>query len=747
MSKGYDSTVDLIVKFLKQLGFNVTGGVSDIAAWVAKNPAQAAIVAKAITGALGGIKSVGGIGNILAAIGAAHNAGFSYKQIMTALVKRAAGASAESAGLSFATKGAAVLSSLKVAGLVAATIFATESVKHAKKAWNVKLEALKNNPSAKTAWEFYWETRIPVVTYRQLRSLFTHDDGMTKKEKQREKLVQEANVALENYEDTFAKQDGMTSRPKAGTPAETEWKREVERRMSKSLKTSHTKTNDKSWYWRGLAAHLMSTDLTWTGLKEYNSDMNLSFTVAAAFRVSLLPPIKDLVLHPQLKSNIEILTQGLRGKNTGAWNYTEEDVYRYQMGLSAIIARARYLHKILATTKFRDIEVTDVQIYLLNALFPGNTFAQSRALYNDLIVNRASYCEQLNTIAKDVNTFPLKGNTLVSRWNYIADKCIKDYSGPKPVYGMYALQNIYMATAASETVYRFSKTCTSLASLINDLNAAVAEFKISGGVFGKIKGDYIKLMGANDKEAFNNIPYITGAEVVSFDYDVEAVDQLRSGRFCPLQQTVLSLPSYSGTAANYSIYYKWNTAGNTGTFKDFLYYTRSGEDIPVICTTERKDLDKAENIQMVQFGAGLDVANASGTASNTIHCGLSDCTPTILEEMSWITEGSAPVVHTCAGIINTDGDTLSYNTDNWLSVNMNASYVSDLIQMDFLPRIYIGKGYVAQFFVSPLQRLIDVDNYTTYTHKQFQQLNNVGVYSLTYLFSIEELKIMGILNS
>lgn len=548
-----------------------------------------------------------------------------------------------------------------------------------------------------------------------------------------------AKSAIETAKyDRAAKEGGFVERP-THPQAENEWQKEVGKFMNK--KTQKFSLNAPAWYWQGLASKLMSTVLTWTSLKQYNA--RYGFVSCCGIRVGLTLPTEAKALHYQVKANTNILWQALRGKNTGAFNYTENDVYAYQWGVSALIARHRYLCKLLSLSNKYDPEVTAQTDALYEAIFNG----RGSVVRQDTVVNKPSYCERLNTIAKALNAYALKGNTLISRWNYLADKCISDYNGPKAIKAIYKIElypNLNPSGSSPELVYvPVNYSTATIGTLITNLEADVDAIRTwNSGVLLKVAGDMIKLLGAT-RDAFANCNYINGAEVPQFAYDPEAADQLRNGKmFEPNlgNSTQYVAPSYGGSLENLTGGIGFQSPStNTADFSQLDMFNNEW----LVTSDRNKVFSSAENLQLIQFACNLQCKDPGlkvGTEIIAIDHGTS-----ILMGFTIIGYNSSnvPVGKEIKAVMNIGNSPLTVNGQ---LVNVGLNEINKILQIDFFPSPEITREDAANTTVLFYGRWLDVDDYAYMTAQQYRQMNNVAVYSQSFVFNPEDVKIIGIIG-
>lgn len=738
----------------RDMGVKLVLNSSEIAKWAADNPAAAAAMLKTAGAIIQNVKGVDFAG-LMKAVAQARLDGASMKEILGGLAK---GAWKGSGGAKAVGIGAA-----KIAAIAAAAAFAKETVKHAGEAWNAQTEDISESikegnvgRTIKNVWELAWETSIPVATFRQFQSFgrwitgksgkSNDDAGLQSSGKSQER--QSKDLTAKYKKDAESHMVTKPSNPAAAHEWEKEQNRRVEINMSKenrNKKSDSTKKNSPIWYWQGKASKILASTLTWSTIKQYVS--GAKFMTSAVMKVDLTIPTEYVSattckIHHEVQSNIEILYQALRGKNTGAYTYTEEEVYWYVVNLASLIAKVRMLHKVLAISNTRSFEVKDIHKHLMVGLKGDRNSALT--LLTDIINNKASYVAQINDLAKDLNTFAYLDSTLLSRWNYIADKAIQDYNGPKAVKGVYAIHyapaldasgNIIMEAlfATNTTITTFSTYIGYVKTHLQRFMDKVGSLSPTSGLAARISGDMIKLLGATSK-TFGNVPYITGSEALTFEYDAEAVDQLRNAKMLPYTPQVAPYAGTAITAPNFSV-------GNGGTATS-INLGEYGSNDRVITTDRNKEFVAAENIQMVQFQANV---NVSAIASNSVKVYTTEAGTTNLNRMTITSYSNNTTIeyYTISGLLDVD-NALQYGGGSTDCQGFVSKTLPLLVQCDFCPRIQIVAASGTSITAPAVY--CDLDNYAFMSERQYKDLNTVAVYSQYFYFNPEDVNIKGILE-
>lgn len=767
LSKFINALIDVATK----LGVKLTLSSTEVAKWANSNPEIAAALAKAGMSIFNTAKTANWSG-IIQTAASLHADGYSWKQIIAGIGK---GAFKGSGGAKALGVGAA-----KVLAVFAAAAFAKCTVKEAAKAWDIKTEKIKEGWKSGNAgkvvqglWELSWETSIPVATYRQFESFFKSFGKKKKKQPdpEAEKRVA-ANIrarsnpmtnqgySVQEYE--HEAEDYEMGPAPTNPAAYNAWKKEVEmRRQHKdvySKKSTGSKVNDIAWYNQGDASKISAGTLTWSDVKTNDYKFKYPFVAASAVNVAILMPMEKLgtysYIHSRIKQNINVLFQALRGKNTGAFNYEEGDVFNYVYCLSTLIARIRYLQKVLRLANTHDVLVDNLHIALTDlAINPSVT---SKYTYDDIVKNAPQYISRLNSLVEEINTYALPANTLISRWNYIADKGFKDYNGKQAVYCFYkvAVWPKFRVNAVPMTQTKledFSGT-TIFGQLLSDLEVDVHAFRTLGtvaapgtasNVMVKISGDMIKLLGAN-ASTFANVNYYTGNPSQSFDYDVEAIDQLRNAKIFTPSQSLL----YAGYSGNYQIIGKVQTVQTGQYMTDMVANDPTFQDGYLITTERNMTASGPENVQLLQFfwNARLE-ADADDTTIGNIT--MEDCSATFITRITSLYY--TPNARTFTAIDNYQW--LPLGTTARLKVTSiysgSAISLSNAIermcinaQLDYVPQpVLLTDSSGAH----PQSQAIDVDNFAHITKDQYKLFNNVAAYSLTYYWHPDQLNINGII--
>jgi len=765
----------------RDMGVKLTIDSSALAKWAAENPAATAALLKAAGNIIHGVKATEFAG-LMEAVAKARLDGASMKQILGGLGK---GAWKGAGGAKALGIGAA-----KIAGLAIAAAFAKETVKSAAKAWNAQTSDIAEGWSegnagkvAKNIWELGWETSIPVATFRQLQSFGRWITGNGKKSKdagvqgsggagrsgasaareerkmQRQAQLQEqlTNVhpmAKQGYNvntyERVAQKNNLVKAP-ANPQAYNEWRKKVEEVNNRNKPGNSTRGNTPDWYWKGKASKLLASTLTWSTIKNYYSTHeNVS---VASFAVDLMVPVEagsataQVKLHHEVTSNIEVLYEALRQKDTGAYIFAEGDVYWYLVSMASTIAKIRFLHKCIAIANTKSFEIQDLPKHMFAAIFGQTAW---KKIYDDVVQHKADYAARLNDLAKEVNSKALLDCSLISRWNYLADKCFEDYSGPKAIKGTYIIKYAPANKADGSIEYvEFIKDATSsntFATYIekvenswNYFNALLSTGTPATGLASRISASMIKLLGAKDK-TFGNVPYITGTETIEYKYDPEVFDQLRNARFAPLRTNFNVLPAYAGTDA--AAPYFTVTTGGTATTIDLGTYDDNDR---LIATERNKEFLGKENIQMIQFSNLLYTAPI---ASGAVKMYLLECGTSLLDHMRIVTysAGNAPTVKLVLGMLD-QAQYLTFAGDS-TQINFDADFLTKLSQIDYCPRIAVVRSDLGGTKnIGPVATYFDVDNFAFMTAQQYTDLNRVAVYSQFFFFNPEDLQVKGIVEA
>lgn len=677
---------------------------------------------------------------------AAFLAGMKKDQIGAWLVKVGkAMQSGQSAGKILAKAGLKIAGS--VAGVAAATAIAYGTVNQAISNGEKVIKDEDKSILEKIP-RFIWETSIPKATWDQLVSF---GKWLTKKpNKNSERAIagklnqiSVRNISMspdyaqydsERRDEKLAWDSQYDTRGIKAMPAadKARLKAEVDKMKEENKKYPTGRTlyhNDPKWYWKGNADKLIAGTLTWSDVK--TNHKTLPLVALTTISLDLVLPLVDGKLPIKVVNNYDALFAALRGPNTGAYNYAAEDVFWYTIYLYSFITRIRYIQKIIKAAHTHKIEQDNLAKILTEKISGFSSF------YSEIVKDGPNLISRLNALSEDINTWPLIGTSWLSRWNYLADKCIKDYNGPKAALGVYCVHSIISLDSTGVPVQANAISST-VAGTIANLEAEYATFKSLSGTLNvkncmlKIAGDMCKLLGTSEN-VFSNVPYMDQVRpgCLTFDYDEEAKFQLQNAKLAGRDASFSNwvIPSFDGATSG--VYTYTNILGTSS-------MTLSGTDpynksTPWIVTNDSNTAVRtdANNIEMTQFVYNAEIVQNDGSGKYTQT--MTDVSIAIFAYFGvhyYTPNGTGAAVTT--GYISTfcnPGGSASYqDTLSW------QMFVA-IRQIDFLPSPVIVTGSTTKTIQG---RYIDVDNYAEITSDQIKNYLKVATYSLSYTYSMED---------
>lgn len=655
---------------------------------------------------------------------------------------------------------------LKAEWLVAAVCIAAGTIKQAIDNGEKVFKTTDQRSGLGNILKMYWETSIPKATFDHLADF---GKWLVTKPTKQESVTNRGPIKMASgNSSTGSQQDrAIITKTESGNqvveyeknkkgyqkPLETTSDKMVKFMANKNFKRAGTNgSNDASWYVKGKASKLMAGTFTWTTVKDNDREGNYPFAGVYTMNTMLnIPTVADSTnnnrIHPRIAEQVSLITSALRGKNTGAYNYQEEDVYNYIIEMSVIIARYNSIKRNLSMINRSNAFVEKEAEHMFNEIY------FNASAYSSAVPDRPNYISRLNALATVINSKAVPSISLISKWNFMASKVFKDYNGDKAVIGQFNLitwPTVDRSTGNITAGYRVGNTIdadiTELESQVASLNAIPSTLTSQAGVVNKISADFTKLLGAN-KATFDNVAYASITDLVEVKFDKAVFDQLHNAMVigkCNNSTGNVRYASYDGTT---SFHITNSTKVSTASVSSLAsgavpgcYDWNTNKFTPWLLTLDASSKEKsgAENIEITQFCFTSKANIVAGTNETKFERVFVDTPAALLmfgKILYYVPQASTTNTYAEYGC-----QTLETGTD----VSKNLVDMAIEKQIDFyLPKISFDKVGSA---VHCLGQDTDVDNYAYLNDNQFYYMNNVATYSLFHLYDPEDLQIKGILD-
>lgn len=474
--------------------------------------------------------------------------------------------------------------------------------------------------------------------------------------------------------------------------------------------------NHPEWY--GRYPELVSTNLTWGNRKQYEK---FQVATGAQILITQTVPLKNQQVTQSYKDAIRAIFAKLRGSNSGAYNFSDEDVAAYLEAVRGI----RMAHNACV----RDIKlVNNVDPYISQTPDVMLQLAGYNATQvKDIKENRVLYINELNQIAEQLKvTAPLPPEMSVfDRSDFVSSAVFTDSKGPKSSVYIYLIDRVIGAAGSGDVDhYAFAgSSMSSKISLIRDLMDYLHQQSSLLGttnVSDKIAGDIIRAYG---ERAFRPLPFLTINDKVSMVYDEYSLTQIQNANLPHVADSTvyLNISDRVYNLGNGFIFKAKIKSSTTVAGSPYLPGGKQGtaDSDAFIVNTTKSDISNLEAISLTRLCAGYSVDPLGYNSQKTAT--LSDCGTEVCSRIAYQYYDSSNNLQTYYPLSSREGDVAGVMASFWA-------------QVDFSPIMIVYPQTISKNF----DPLIDIDTYTFMEKPQFQIFNDAAVLSLYKTIDIQD---------